>query len=343
MAPSRRPCTWTRRRPGSTGTPGRWGWSPRPRRGRRRAARGGRGSRRSGSAAPTPTSSSNSPRGDSADGETVPGAGRAGACRLARPAWCRGWCRGGRRTALAAQAGGWRRGRRPGRGLTRRTWAGRWPRPGPLFEHRAAAVGGSAAELTAALAGWRRDRWSPGWCAGWRAVRGRPAVVFPGQGAQRPGMGAGLYAGLPGVRGRRSTRCARCWTSTWAAPVADGADVVAGRGAGAWMRRCWTQAGLFAVEAALFALLALAGALPRMRWRGTRSVSWRRRYAAGVLSLEDACALVAARGRLMQALPAGGAMTAVAAPEEEVARGAGWLPGGGCRGGERPGVGGDLG
>ena len=75
--------------------------------------------------------------------------------------------------------------------------------------------------------------------------------------------------------------------------------------------------GLFAVQAGLVALLAAAGIAPT-RWRGTRSGRSRAAYAAGVLSLEDACALVAARARLMQALPSGGAMCAIAATEAEV-------------------------
>ena len=79
----------------------------------------------------------------------------------------------------------------------------------------------------------------------------------------------------------------------------------------------YAQAGLFAVQAGLVALLAAAGITPdAVAGHSVGEVG--AAYAAGVLSLEDACALVATRARLMQGLPSGGAMCAIQATEAEV-------------------------
>jgi acyl transferase domain-containing protein/D-arabinose 1-dehydrogenase-like Zn-dependent alcohol dehydrogenase len=162
--------------------------------------------------------------------------------------------------------------------------------------HRAVVVGDGREELLSTLTGLRPTR----------ASGGRLAFLFTGQGSQYAGMGTGLYERFPVYAAAFDEACAAAGLDP--AVVADG-DRLA--------RTEFAQPALFALEVALYRLVESWG--PRADVLVGHSVGEiAAAHVAGVLSLADAATLVAARGRLMQELPGGGAMVAIEATEEEV-------------------------
>ncbi|MEU8889955.1 beta-ketoacyl synthase N-terminal-like domain-containing protein [Streptomyces sp. NPDC048442] len=141
-----------------------------------------------------------------------------------------------------------------------------------------------------------------------------PVFLFPGQGAQRPGMAAGLHKVAPRFREELDT-CLELLRREGVElrellldPAADAAALNSTDKA---------QPALFAFSYALARQWQEWGVVPRAM-AGHSIGEYVAACLAGVFDLPDALRLVAARGRLMAALPHG-AMLAVALPEEEAA------------------------
>ncbi|MFH8702051.1 type I polyketide synthase, partial [Streptomyces chartreusis] len=176
----------------------------------------------------------------------------------------------------------------------------------------------AALEHRAVLLGRDGDVLGSGLTVSGVVTEGRTAWMFTGQGGQRVGTGRELHAAYP--------EFARSFDKTVALLEAELSGVdgfplplreVLFEDEGLLDRTGYAQAALFAVQVASVELLRSWGVAPDVVL-GHSIGEYAAAYTAGVFELPDAVRLVAARARLMQALPEGGAMAAVEADEAEI-------------------------
>ncbi|MFD8286412.1 type I polyketide synthase, partial [Streptomyces solisilvae] len=187
------------------------------------------------------------------------------------------------------------------------------------FENRAAIVASHPDELRDGLDALAEGRRSAHVVSYRTPSAERPglAFLFSGQGSQRARMGRELHSAFPAfaeafdaVRAELDPRLDLPLSRVvFAEPGTRESELLD--------QTVFTQTALFAFEVAFFRLLADWGVAPDVLV-GHSIGELAAAHVAGVLTLPDACALVAARGRLMQALPDGGAMVSLEASEAEV-------------------------
>ena len=186
------------------------------------------------------------------------------------------------------------------------------------FRRRLVLMVKDKAELLDKLASFARTGESPAGAVRTsdHAEEPRVALLFTGQGSQLPGMGKDVAEVYPVFREALEEIAAQftelekpLLDVMWADPDSDDAALL--------HRTDFTQPALFALEVALWRLWQSWGVQPELVF-GHSIGELAAAHVAGIFDLPDACRLVAARGRLMQALPGGGAMTSVEAAGDEV-------------------------
>lgn len=172
------------------------------------------------------------------------------------------------------------------------------------FPWRLALVGETATALGKGLSAYLENYFPNGMAVGKGKSSGNPAFLFTGQGSQYPGMGRELYQTQPVFR-REMDRCNEILTKNHQIPLLsllyddqDGALLDQTKN---------TQPALFSLEYSLACMYRAWGVEPSVVM-GHSVGEFVAACIAGVFSPEDGLKLIAARGRLIQALPRGGKM-----------------------------------